>query len=355
MRARLLVVAVCALWAGCQLVLPDISLLDEDAGPDADADSDSDSDTDSDADGDTDPGQNGAQCDGDEECLSAHCQNGICCDAGEICCASDDVCPDDLACDTALFSCFEECGPAGDEHDERCAEGYHCDANSCLADVELGPCDEHSDCASGECVGDLCCEHAGLCCAADEDCPDLFDGCATDDTQTCVFSFHAIPDSGQAGECYNVSGSQVGCETIIETNDYYGQDGHYPGEVREYTDNEDGTVTDLATGLSWTRAPGDPDIWSSCKNYCESLSTGSGNWRLPDRIELQMLLDHGSGGSVGIDAEFEVPVGAEQFWTGTELAGSESTTAWVVDLADGTVLRLGKDNPTPRVLCVEDQ
>jgi hypothetical protein len=354
MPRPLFIVALLGLVGGCQYLLPDIELADGDAGTDTDTDADTDVDSDTDSDTDTDLKENGDECDEDEECESGHCENGVCCDDGSTCCTSDDDCEDNLACNADEFACYGECAEDSVDHDEYCAEGYHCDANTCFEDAELGPCDEGSDCVSGECVDELCCEHAGLCCGGDEDCPDMFSGCATDDTQTCVFAAIGLLDSGQDGICYDVTDSQVGCNLISEGMDYYGQDGHYTGTERSYQDNADGTITDLVTGLTWTQGPTTPVTWDEANSYCSGLTLAAADWRLPKRYELQMLLDHGTTTTVGIDPVFTVGSDAEEFWTGTELAGSESTTAWVVDLAAGTVIRLGKTNPTPQALCVQE-
>lgn len=36
---------------------------------------------------------------------------------------------------------------------------------------------------------------------------------------------------------------------------YSGQDAHYVGNAPSYKDNGDGTITDLVTGLIWTKDP----------------------------------------------------------------------------------------------------
>ncbi len=59
-------------------------------------------------------------------------------------------------------------------------------------------------------------------------------------------------------------------------------------------DNGNGTVTDTATGLMWQKAtaPG-TYTWEGALAYCENLNlTGHTDWRLPDRNELQSLVDY---------------------------------------------------------------
>ena len=59
-----------------------------------------------------------------------------------------------------------------------------------------------------------------------------------------------IVDTGQT-RCYNNSGEIHYPET---GKPFYGQDAQYEGNVMSYRDNGDGTVTDLNTGLVWSKA-----------------------------------------------------------------------------------------------------
>ncbi|OGN89178.1 MAG: hypothetical protein A2Z74_01245 [Chloroflexi bacterium RBG_13_46_9] len=73
---------------------------------------------------------------------------------------------------------------------------------------------------------------------------------------------------------------------------FYGQDANYSGNTPSYTDNGDGTVTDLVTGLMWqqtTDRNGDGTIntsdkltWYQAVDSASTCSTGGYNdWRLP--------------------------------------------------------------------------
>ena len=72
--------------------------------------------------------------------------------------------------------------------------------------------------------------------------------------------------------------------------------------VPRFTDNVDGTVTDNLTGLIWTTNSDCEGIkdWDDALDYCNSLadgtcglsdSSGAGDWRLANRLELEGLLD----------------------------------------------------------------
>jgi Protein of unknown function (DUF1566) len=68
-----------------------------------------------------------------------------------------------------------------------------------------------------------------------------------------------------------------------------------PGYGRnEFHDNGDGTVTDRATGLMWTRADSGKGMnWEQALAYAEHLrQAGYTDWRLPNAKELQSLVDY---------------------------------------------------------------
>ncbi|MBI5511290.1 MAG: hypothetical protein HY903_21220 [Deltaproteobacteria bacterium] len=98
----------------------------------------------------------------------------VCCASGERCCRTDADCPADpnlvAPCDFATSTCASGCG----ENDNRCNDGYHCDAGLCVADLAPGePCSDASDCGSRHCTPDLLsgvstCAPAGSCPAAGE-------------------------------------------------------------------------------------------------------------------------------------------------------------------------------------------
>jgi len=82
---------------------------------------------------------------------------------------------------------------------------------------------------------------------------------------------------------------------------FYGQDAHYTGNVPEYQDNGDGTVTDLVTGLMWQKSPdmdGDGDIkYDDKMSYEEAMAAadtfslaGYTDWRLPSIKEMYSLI-----------------------------------------------------------------
>ena len=326
---------------------------------------DSETPTDSGSDSPTDSGSDsatesvllpaGTDCTENDECATGHCGNKVCCTAGN-CCNDTSDCEGNFTCALTSFTCNETCAPDNADNDSLCTPGYHCDSGNCVADLVGGQCNEHSDCASNQCIDSLCCEHAGQCCATDNDCPELYDGCAVDDSQTCVFSVVTLPSTRQA-ECWNIANEIVPCDTIAEGFDLYGQNGHYLSESREYVSKGD-TVTETNPGEDtpraiWAKSPSAPMNYASAYEYCDLLDIGgSANWRLPTRTELQGLQIYSPEVATGISGEFSIPAGVTQFWSSTPLASTFSSTHWVVNFSDGTITRLGIDSVSPSALCI---
>ena len=294
----------------------------------------------------------GVECVSDSDCISDHCDHGVCCEAG-FCCNAAHPCAASIACNPVTFVCAPGCVLDGNDDNALCVPGYHCDAASCYADVSEGQCDENSDCQSGTCVEDKCCEQAGLCCARDADCPELFDGCAVDGTQTCVYSIVTLPITGQV-ECWSATYNEVACSAISEVQEMYGQDGHYSAVSKTFSRMDD-TVVDDQTGLVWSAAPSATVTFEGAANWCDSLEIGgSVNWRLPTRTELLRLQIYSPSADTGISDVFDIPPASTVFWSSTPLAGASSATKWVVNFLDGTVIRAGVDTSTPAALCVRE-
>ena len=102
--------------------------------------------------------------------------------------------------------------------------------------------------------------------------------------------------------------------------------------VNDFVDNEDGTVTDRATGLSWQQADdGTTRNWEQSLAYCEGLVLGgSSDWRLPNAKELQSIVDYDrapdatqrSQRGPAIDPVFEISEEESYFWSSTTLRES---------------------------------
>lgn len=96
-------------------------------------------------------------------------------------------------------------------------------------------------------------------------------------------------DTGQA-ECYDEDGP-ISCPR--EGRAFYGQDAHYQGLQPSYRDNGDGTVSDLVTGLMWSKAVDSEKVsLQEAYQIASSLKLGGhGDWRVPPIKELYSLID----------------------------------------------------------------
>ncbi|UYP44068.1 hypothetical protein NEF87_000353 [Candidatus Lokiarchaeum ossiferum] len=98
---------------------------------------------------------------------------------------------------------------------------------------------------------------------------------------------YAIVDTGQTTFFGNL-------ESILEPSlgdDFYGQDAQYTRFSASYVDNEDGTVTDLNTGLMWQQDPGEKMTYDDAVSGADSFVLSQyDDWRLPTIKELYSLI-----------------------------------------------------------------
>jgi hypothetical protein len=151
--------------------------------------------------------------------------------------------------------------------------------------------------------------------------------------------------------CYDSLGATIDCAGT-------GQDGNLQKgiapPVPRFTDNLNGTVTDNATGLVWLKnanCSSSMKLWDDALTFAKNLSTGicglsdgsaSGQWRLPNRRELQSLVELGNIDTPGLPSGhpfLNLPCSPTQscyYWSSTSYA-KDSTCAWLVELSDGTL------------------
>ncbi len=113
---------------------------------------------------------------------------------------------------------------------------------------------------------------------------------------------------------------------MVRGNSSYGVNG--------FINNNDGTITDSATGLMWQQADdGSTRDWEDALSYAEGLSlAGHSDWRLPNAKELQSIVDYGrspdSTSSAAIDPVFSATSFSDPdgnsgqygyYWTGSPM------------------------------------
>ncbi|MCL4822027.1 MAG: DUF1566 domain-containing protein [Vicinamibacteria bacterium] len=88
--------------------------------------------------------------------------------------------------------------------------------------------------------------------------------------------------------CYD-DRSAISCP--LPGQPYHGQDAQSGSLEPAYSDNGDGTVSDLRTGLQWVRSPGAKVSWEQARDGAAACREGGhDDWRLPTIRELYSLV-----------------------------------------------------------------
>lgn len=139
-----------------------------------------------------------------------------------------------------------------------------------------------------------------------------------------VFNYILVA-SGQT-KLYDNNGELI--SNLTEGDDFYGQDANYlSGEEMIYLDNDDGTITDLNTGLKWQQVPSSSDYtWQEAVDYCENLEfAGYDDWRMPSLKELFSISDFNYGWPYLDTDYFSLASGDvtkdEQYWSSNYYVG----------------------------------
>lgn len=116
------------------------------------------------------------------------------------------------------------------------------------------------------------------------------------------------------------------------------------GMAGDYTDNNDGTITDNETGLMWMKSTMDVNedgkidysdelTWQKALENCETLKyAGYSDWRLPSIEELRSIVDYSTYGPA-IDTDY-FNVQSSYYWSSTTSADSTGY-AWLVNFYYG--------------------
>lgn len=130
-----------------------------------------------------------------------------------------------------------------------------------------------------------------------------------------------------------------------------GDDGaNNPAAIQpNFTDNEDGTISDNISGLMWIKNPvaagiGGTYNWETAITTCENLDYANIiKWRLPNVKELMSVLNYQNNPAICPD-NFTVSSG--YYWTSTSdvAGGSPGDNALVINLGDGTSSQASKSN-----------
>ncbi len=112
--------------------------------------------------------------------------------------------------------------------------------------------------------------------------------------------------------------------------------------VGNFTNNNDGTITDNNINLMWQREDDNNTYtWEGALSYCENLTLSSySDWRLPSMKEILTKADFTQAsyplldGNYFIDAYVSGPYGGVYFWTSTTTVDNTSRAYSFYDYAD---------------------
>ncbi|MBI5870386.1 MAG: DUF1566 domain-containing protein [Actinobacteria bacterium] len=143
--------------------------------------------------------------------------------------------------------------------------------------------------------------------------------------------------------CHDAGGRRIDC-------DGSGQDAEFPRgvawpeprfEVRAAESEGGGTVTDLLTGLVWTRDadPSEfPMDWAEAHEFIRRMNRerqhGFDDWRLPDRRELRSLISHQTRNPALPEGHPFINVFMGWYWSSTK-AAIDDAFAWYVHMEGG--------------------
>ncbi len=164
----------------------------------------------------------------------------------------------------------------------------------------------------------------------------------SDDDGTPPLSY-VVVDTGQTS-CYGYGIDTMACPDEYE--ELYGQDGMYNGLQPSYQDNEDGTITDLNTGLVWQSVPSGNMGWAYAFDYAEGLDLGGyTDWRVPTIKELYSLAQFYGNlfkGIPYIDTDYFTIEGTSngRVWSSNEYVGTtmmNDDSAFGFNFGDGRI------------------
>ena len=113
--------------------------------------------------------------------------------------------------------------------------------------------------------------------------------------------------------------------------------------ANRFTDNSDGTITDLKTSLEWQQQDDNSSKpWLTALSYCEGLEIGSKtDWRLPNVKELSSIVDYSKSPTIDETAFPDTEsTNSSYYWTSTTVV---SIFAYYVEFYKGVIWYTYKD------------
>ena len=182
-----------------------------------------------------------------------------------------------------------------------------------------------------------------------------------------VIDFVALANGSLSGAnfaAYDGSNPRVSLASTGQSTSYQAGDDAsknkgvaWTGATR-FTDNANGTITDKLTGLIWLKNAScvtlGPSTWTNALNQVNQLASGqcglsdgstAGQWRVPNVIELESVVDVSHSGPAVTPLVFS-GVSSGIYWSSTSYYGGQagSPYAWAIQFSDGSYINDGSAN-----------
>ena len=126
-----------------------------------------------------------------------------------------------------------------------------------------------------------------------------------------------------------------------------------PTNVANFTDNNDGTITDNVTGLMWQKSPAIiAYTWEQALDFAENLTTATySDWRLPNIKEL-VSLNSETTNTPSINTTFFPTIASTKYWSSTTQFAPGSTSAWFNDFQNSGITSYSLKTVSYPIICV---
>ncbi len=126
-----------------------------------------------------------------------------------------------------------------------------------------------------------------------------------------------------------------------------------PTNVANFTDNNDGTITDNVTGLMWQKSPAiNAYTWEQALDFAENLTTANyTDWRLPNIKEL-VSLNSETTNTPSINTTFFPTIASTKYWSSTTQFAPGSTSAWFNDFQNSGITSYSLKTVSYPIICV---
>ena len=126
-----------------------------------------------------------------------------------------------------------------------------------------------------------------------------------------------------------------------------------PSTITNFTDNNDGTITDNITGLMWQKSPATSTYtWEQALAFAENLTASTySDWRLPNIKEL-VSLNNETTNAPSINTTFFPTVASTKYWSSTTQFAPGSTSAWFNDFQNSGITSYDLKTVSHPIICV---